>query len=182
MNPIQSFTSALEETFHRYPSFLKLYSLPYTKIVKKEVELAGIRSDNTVLNIGCGGLPFTSVKIAEMTGAKVYAMDNNKQAILSATKLVDKLDLHDKIKFIFGDGTDSLNVDFDKAVVALQARPQDAVVNNLIDSSNNASIVVRIPRKRFRETYGPLPDLSEATNSVKHHMITFDRSVLYESE
>ncbi len=182
MNPIQSFTSTLEKKFYKFPFFFKIYSLPYTKIVQREIRLAGIKPDDTVINVGCGSLPFTAVKLAQMTGAEVYAIDNDEQAILSAAKIVDELNLDDKIKFLFADGKDPIHVDFDKAVVALQVDPQEVVVNNLIENSDDADIVVRIPRKRFRKTYGPFPDLSKAKDSVKHHMLTFDRSVLYEIE
>jgi len=182
MNPIQSFTSALEKKFNKFPFFFKFYSLPYTKIVEREIRLADIKPDDTVINVGCGALPFTSVKLSEITGAKIYAIDNNKQAILSATELIDSLDLADKIEFLFADGKDPIHIDFDKAIVALQVDPQDEVVNNLIEYSNYADIVVRIPRKRFRKTYGSFPDLSKAKDSVKHHMLTFDRSVLYKVE
>jgi len=179
MNPIQSFTSALEKKFHKFPTFFKIYSLPYTKIVEREISLAGINPDDTVINVGCGSLPFTAVKLAQMTGAEVYAIDNDEKAILSAAKIVDELNLNDKIDFMLADGKEQIQIDFDKAIVALQVDPQDEVVNNLIENSDDSDIVVRIPRKKFRETYGPLPDLSETKDFVKHDMLTFDRSVVY---
>jgi len=179
MNPIQSFTSALEKNLHSSSLFFKLYSLPYTKVVEREIRLADITSDDTVLNVGCGSLPFTSVKLAEMTGAKIYALDIDEKAISAAQSLVDTLNLEETIDFIVADGTDTISIDFDKAVVALQVRPQGKTVKNLFScSDNDVSVIVRIPREKFRNTYGPIPDLNKAEKSVKHHMLTFDRSIL----
>ena len=78
---------------------------------------------------------------------------------------------------MFVDSKDPIHVDFDKAIVAFQVAPQDVVVNNLIESSNDADMVVRVPRKGFRKTYRSFLDLSKAKTSVKNHTLKFDRSV-----
>ncbi len=72
-----------------YPAFWLYHNL-YKHVVKKEVELARISQEDTVLNIGCGAIPFTALHIVQMTGAKVIALDKDPEAVSKARYCLKK--------------------------------------------------------------------------------------------
>jgi len=178
MKVIQSFTSSLEKTMYDNPSFFEMYALPYEGVVKREIELGDITSEDTVLNLGCGALPFTAVHIVQLTGARVHAVDKDTNALKRAKKIVDYLGLSEDISFFEDDCLRELPTIFDKALVALQVEPKNRVLENLI-SEEEGSVIVRAPRDGFEETYGEMPDF-EPTDEVEHNMLTFDRSLLFD--
>ena len=173
---IQRMTCALEKRLYKYPSLFKLYSFPYSGVVQREIELGGITSDDVVLNVGCGPLPFTAVHIAEMSGAKVFAVDNDKRAVKLATELVKKLGLSNLIEVLECDGKEHIPVDFNKAVMALHVEPKMEVLKNLLTRSD---VVMRSPRGSLKESYGLHSMHFTPSASTKHLMPTFDRSYLF---
>jgi len=50
----------------------KLYMLPYTRVVRREMDLGDIGKDDVVLNVGCGSMPFTAALITDLTGGDGY--------------------------------------------------------------------------------------------------------------
>ncbi len=172
---IQRFTCALEKFLHKHPSLFRLYSLPYSRVLRREISLAGISSKDTVLNVGCGSLPFTAVYIAESTGAKVYAVDNDPKAVKYATDLVDKLGLSGSIKVLEADGKETVPIEFDIAVLALHVEPKSEVLKNLLPKK----VMMRIPRKSLETSYGLDSIPYTPLGQVDHMMPTFDRSLLY---
>lgn len=180
MNVIQRFTIELEKKMHQHPGLFHLYSLPYTGVVSREIEMCDINEDDTVLNIGCGSLPFTAVHLARMTGARIYAMDNDHDAVRAGKKLVRALGLSDKITVVYGDGSDTIPFVFNKALIALQVEPKYGVLKNLMEN-HNTEVIMRIPREKFKDSYGLKRLFYAPAKVVKHTMLTFDRSFLFSS-
>ncbi len=178
MKAIQRFTASLEKVLHDNHSLFRLYAAPYENVVKREIKLGDISSNDTILNLGCGALPFTAVHLAEVSGAEVYAVDKDKTALIRGKKLVQSMGLSHRIHFLKDDCMEDVPVHFDKALVALQVEPKLRVVENLL-FERNGPVIVRAPRKRFEDTYGEIPD-REPKGEVKHNMLTFNRSVLFD--
>lgn len=173
---IQRFTCALEKLMYNHPALFRLYAVPYSKVVRREIVLAGITSEDVVLNVGFGSLPFTAVHIAESTGAKVYAIDNDPKAVKCANELVDKLGLSRNIKVLEADGKETISIEFDIAVLALHVEPKSEVLKNLLPRSK---VIMRIPRKSLERSYGLDSIPYTSLGQVDHMMPTFDRSLLY---
>jgi len=93
--------------------------------------MANITSTDKVLHIGCGTIPSESMIIAERTKARVVGIDNNKNAVKFAKKIVEKKGLSDLIKIEYCDGEEYPVQDFDVIVVAINVWPIEKVLIHL---------------------------------------------------
>ena len=180
MQLIKSVVAKWEKKCTKIPFLFKLYSWPYKGILEKEIELANISSEDKVLNIGCGAMPFTAVYLAQLTGAEVWAVDRDQEVIERAKSCVRSLGLEDQIKVVEGDGADFTPGFFTAALVALQAEPKTEILENLLDhSKDGARFVFRAARASFASQYDQLATKYKPNRQVKQKMITFDKSVLF---
>ena len=158
-----------------------IYSRPYKRVIENEIRLAGINSNDTVLNIGCGAVPFTALYLALLTGCRVYALDLDPVAAGHALKCVRKAGLEDRITVLHADGCIEFEPHFTVSVVALQAAPKAKILNALNKTSSPGSrFIFRMPSLPYKNHYdclstGHLP-MAEAFQPMR----TFDRSVLYQ--
>ena len=67
----------VEKIIVKLPSLLQLYITYYEDIVDKEINLAKITKQDTVLHIGCGSIPSTSLLVTQKTGARTIGIDKN---------------------------------------------------------------------------------------------------------
>ncbi len=147
-----------EKILSKMPFWARLYSRPYQQTVQTEITLAQIDSEDVVLNIGCGAVPFTAIYLAELTGAKVWAVDKDGKAVEQARFYCEKIGLDKQIRFIEGDGSKSIPVNFTVAVVALQAEPKTLILDNLLGKANPGTrLIFRQPDKLFKSYYDCLP-------------------------
>ncbi len=163
-----------------YPAFA-IYTRLYRDVVKREVDLANVTQDDIVLNVGCGAIPFTAVHVAQLTGAKVIAMDRDELAVQKAKKSLHKFQLDDNIEIHCGDGADSIPFKFDAAIVALQVGEKPNILANLKQSARpGARLIFRQPAEKYQEEYGVLPNNVRADWKVEQTMQTFEHSYLYQ--
>ena len=159
--------------------FYKMYSAPYTGVLNREIKLANINEKDTVLNVGCGGMPFTAIYIAKKTGARVIAIDIDKNAINTARQTIKNYNLENKISLVHVDGKHYPFENFNKALIALQASPKNDILNSLAKKiKNNGMILFRQAREKFNHQYDML-DTHQNNGFVKHKMLTFDRTYLF---
>ncbi len=180
MNIIPRFVAQLEKRVALIPPLVKLYSRFYDEVVFNEIKLAGIDSSTRVLNIGCGGIPFTAIQIAKRTGARVWAVDRDRKAVEVATRCIASLNLEDQVTVLQLDGRDSIDFPFDVALVALQAEPKKEILANLArQGGQTARLIFRSPRRELSHQYDLLPSIPACTDRVSQNQVTFDYSVLY---
>ncbi len=159
---------------------VSLYSGIYNEVVRNEIKLAGITTSDRVLNIGCGGIPFTALLIAKFTGARVWAIGNDQNAVAVARKCVAAQNMDHLISVINHDGRDPFPHDFDVALVALQAEPKQEILDSLIArGGNEARFVFRSPRSEVAHQYDGLPSKPLFNRRIDQKQATFDCSVLY---
>ncbi len=65
----------IEKIAVKFPSLLSAYIIYYEDIVDNEIHLAEITRTDTVLHIGCGSLPSTSLLIAKKTMSRTVGID-----------------------------------------------------------------------------------------------------------
>ncbi|SDZ16797.1 class I SAM-dependent methyltransferase [Tindallia californiensis] len=162
-----------------YPTFC-LYHYLYKPVVEKEVELAGITKEDTVLNIGCGAIPFTALHIVQMTGAKVIALDKDPEAVRMAQHYLKKYGLDKNIEIRVGNGSPEKLPSFTVALIALHIKDKEQMLKNLKNvGSDGGRIVFRQPVEAYREEYGGLCHLDEVHGKVFQNMKTFKQSYLF---
>ncbi len=159
---------------------VKLYSKFYTDVVQNEIKLAGITSADRVLNIGCGGIPFTALLIAKFTGARVWAIDNDQDAVDVARKCINTQNMDSLISVLNFDGRNLFPYEFDVALVALQAEPKKDILESLAAKGGEAArLVFRSPRSEVAHQYDRLPCHPSFNDRIDQKQATFDCSVLY---
>ncbi len=184
MSWIPPVVSAWEKLSSTSRTLTWIYSRPYKQVVKNEIHFAGISSQDTVLNIGCGAVPFTAIYLATLTGAKVVALDKDPQAARLATNCVHNLGLQHMIEVRAMDGSAFHDAGhsqhFTAAIVALQAAPKDRILKGLQASTAAGSrLIFRLPSPAYQQHYDTLETDNSLNSWIRQPMRTFDRSVLY---
>jgi len=180
MGPIQTVVSTLEKYCSRFPFLVGLYSRPYLKVVQREINLAKITFMDRVLNVGCGAIPFTAIHVAVLTGAKVWAMDRDIEAVRHARFCLEKMGLMEQVQVMEGDASLCIPVNFTAAIVALQAEPKELIMNNMLAKALPESrLIFRHPCISYEKHYDRLPNRYNHAGQVNHDMQTFDRSLLF---
>lgn len=171
----------VEKVLTRLPLLSFFYSRPYRGVVEREVKLAAIGDGDVVVNIGCGSVPFTAIYLARLTGAKIVALDKEKEAVECARRYIKARGLADIIRVVWGDGAQISECGSATAwVVALQAAPKNAILQHFLKSApQGARIVFREPRPAFAGQYDQLPCSARPQSETNHNMVTFNRSVLF---
>ncbi len=180
MGAIPMFVAMMERKAAPGGILTSFYSRRYNKVIRKEISLGEITGNDSVLNIGCGGIPYTALQIASATGARVWAIDNNNEAVTTAQKCISTVKMEDRVTALHLDGRDNFPFPFNVAVVALQAEPKKEILENLLRQAEpGARIIFRNPRPKFRQQYDSLPVTPPFSNMVIQNKATFDSSVLY---
>ncbi len=157
----------------------RLYSLPYRHVIKNEIELAGITGQDLVLNIGCGAVPYTAIYLHYFTGAKVWAVDRDREAVEKAHFYLKRLNLLREIKLLHRDAAESIPADFTTALVAVQAEPKASIMDNLLACGGiGKRFVFREAKKYAQSQYDLLPRQRDPVERVKHELLAFN-SVLF---
>lgn len=157
-----------------------IYCRAYKHVIEQEIALANIQEGDVVLNIGCGSLPFTSIHIAQMTNAKVIGIDRDVEAVKNAKEITKKFGVDDRVQIIHGDGEEDLGMDFEVAIVALQAGAKERIYKRLMEQGGEGCrVVFRQPREKFESVYGSLPDSLIPTSKAVHPMKAFKESFLF---
>ncbi len=182
MGLIPAIVSSMEKKGAASSLLVALYSRIYNEVIRNEIALAGISSADRVLNVGCGGIPFTAIQVARLTGAKVCAIDCDGDAVHAAERCIASMKLDGQVSIVESDGTGSLPSDFDVALVALQAEPKKELLENLFYyGGTSARLVFRSPRQEMSHQYDLLPIDPPPCGKVIQNQVTFDSSVMYQN-
>jgi len=179
LNPFPQLVSFLEKKAVSSSLLVNLYARFYHQVVQNEISLAEITEADRVVNLGCGGIPYTSLLVARFTGAQVWAVDRDKEAVQAARRCIASLNLESRVTAINADGASELPV-FEVALVALQAEPKKDILENLLQQGRpGARLVFRRPRSDLLHQYDQLPRCPSPVAHIKQKQVTFDCSVLY---
>ena len=78
----------------------------YREVIKREICLAGITSQDHVLFIGGGNCPFSAILLHQYTGAKVTVIDHNITCVQNAQEAICRLGLEDHVSVLCREGAD----------------------------------------------------------------------------
>ncbi len=180
MKIIPGIVALLEKKAAAGSILARLYSNHYSRVIQKEIELAGITSGDRVLNVGCGGIPFTAITVARLTGARVYAIDCDREAVVAAKRCIKSFGMEKQVEAACINGTAEIPFEYSVALVALQAEPKKEILNNLaLQAAQGAKLVFRKPRPELAHQYDLLPENPEPCALTSHNEATFNCSVLY---
>ena len=116
----------------------------YAELVKKEIKMTKITSKDSVLIIGCGTLPSTSLLISIETKAKIVAIDKDKKAIEGAKTFLSNIQMKDKIILKYADGLDYPLNDFNVIFILYGVKNLEKIIDHLyLKANSNSKIIVR---------------------------------------
>ncbi len=178
MRLIQPIVGSFERLASRIPQLATVYAKPYQTVVQNELDLARVEPGQTVLNIGCGAVPFTAIHTAVLSGASVIAVDCHEPSTVLARRCVEQLGLADSIKILCVPGQSLPELEFDCALVALQAEPKQEILHRLQQLAQKPTpVLFRQPSTEFQQHYDLLDVHHLPHKWVTQPMKTFDRSV-----
>ena len=158
MGVVSFATKAVERMALTFPFLTKALRMNYKKVVENEIALGKINCGDKVLCIGGGPLPYTALEIADRTGAKVEIIDNDMHAVKAAKDLIEKLNMSDRVRVIYGDGQEVDTSEFSVIHVAMQAEPHDRILENVWQKSRAGTrILLRRPNNGLEVLYSNLP-------------------------
>ena len=119
----------------------------YEQIVKNEVDLAQITTNDQILVIGGGTLPITPVLYAKHTQATIVSIDKDPQAVKYSKKFIAHHTLNNKITITLAQGENYPVEGFSVIVVVYGIKNTPAVLQYLSKNMDNTK------RLLFRTTY-----------------------------
>lgn len=172
-----------EKAFMSIPFLSRLYMAPYRKVVQREIELAGLKAGERVLQVGAGSIPFSAIYLAQLGGVSVCAIDIDQQAIARARKKVQELNLAHRVRVELGNGKDFPLTGFTAAFIALQAAPKEEIISHIMNKGRGGMrVVVRQPRERLVSQYSRVSGNWPCQGKTRHKMVTFSCSLLFTKE
>ena len=147
ISPFFDIAQQLESFAVRSLPFSALYgALFYKKMLNRELVLAGLRKEDSLLHIGCGSFPYTALYLAER-GYQVEACDYNESAVDSACQLIKERGLSSKISVFHKNG---LEVDcslYDAIWLSLNIYPKGKILFHIMKTMKTESKLI------FRNLY-----------------------------
>jgi len=134
----------VEKLFVKLDKLLLYYLSFYNEMISNEIKMASISSQDSVLHIGCGSIPATSIILNQKTGSKITAIDKDFNSIKNAKLLLSKLENVEDIEIVRANGLDLSVEDFNLVIISDGISVLDEILKFLSKSiKKNAKIIVR---------------------------------------
>jgi len=146
-----------EKLGHHFDIISSNYVGIYADVVREEIKLAKISSEDQILVIGAGSIPSTSIILAKETDAKIKSIDKDDEAAIKASKFIKKIGLENKIDIKSGNGLNYPVKDFNVIFILYGVKQKPELLQYLSKNINKNTRVV------YRETN----DIQSKTNNKK---------------
>ncbi len=161
-------TQILENMMAKHKFLQNIMFSYYKPIVKKEVCLSNVNSNDKILCVGGGYFPCTAILFHKLSGATVTVIDNDIDSIIPARELVKSLGLSEKVIVKHTDGMNISAENFDVVHIAMQISPKEDVFKNIYSHMQAKSkILVRTPKEHLERGYQPFKNVLVQNSSVK---------------
>lgn len=129
----------------------------YRDVIKKEITLADITSDDHILCIGGGNCPFSAILFHRATGAKVTVIDNISDCAAKAREVISRLGLDGYVRVFNEDGCSADLGGYTVVHFAMQVAPMDTVFAAVEKSAApGTKLLIRRPKKCLSKLYSRL--------------------------
>lgn len=88
--------AGLELSFASLPWAFELLVERYRPLVHRDTDLAEITEGGRGLAVGCGAMPYTAALIAELSSARVFALDRGRRALEAARGTLQRVGVADR--------------------------------------------------------------------------------------
>ena len=173
---IVAFTQRLEYWASQSRLVYFILSFYYRHIVKKEVRLAKISADDSVLCIGGGACPYTAILIAKYTGAAVTVIDNNADCVDQAGEQIKRLGL-ERVEVSYNEGAVCRYGGYSVIHLAMQISPKEAVLQKIhTEADPGTRVLVRNPKPALDKLNCPCRHEISCGVRVDHRLCNLDHT------
>ena len=149
-------------------AFLPLYIGYYDDIVESEITLAQVKASDTVLHVGCGPVPSTSVLFAQKTKASVVGIDKQHRAVDDAWSCIQQLRLEKRVRVECANALDFPLEGFDVIIVSQGVEPRYDILERI------SSVMNKGVRVMFRTVSSVEGGLSEEDQVLRRFFKVVD--------
>ncbi len=143
-----------EKIVHNFDFVTNEYLNIYNDMVNNEIKLANLSSNDSVLVIGCGSIPSTPVIVEQKIGVKIVGIDIDKNAVRSAKRIINNLNLTDKIKIKQVNGLDYSVKEFDVIFILYGVTKPAEFLKYLSDKiKSGTKVIIRLHSNSFEEQF-----------------------------
>ena len=128
----------------------------YKEIVEKEINISDVSSDDSVLIIGCGSIPATSILVSNNSNSKkIVSIDYDLKAVKNAISFINSSSFDKNLKFEHADGMKYPVGNFDVIFVLYGIKKQKDILEYLFyNMKNNSRIIFRTTTDSFTKPLG----------------------------
>ncbi|SHJ63673.1 Nicotianamine synthase protein [Anaerobranca californiensis DSM 14826] len=172
-------TNFFEKILVKVPLFSILYLLFYKKAVETEWEFAGLLTEDKVLFIGGGAIPYSAIILSNKV-KHITVIDNDKKSVNLAKKIINYFRINN-ITINYENGQYVNPKDYDVIFLPLQAQPKNKILANIKSHCHeNTKILMRIPKKAFTKFYTPIKDLAIKNYKEKAvNQLTYNKIIMF---
>jgi protein-L-isoaspartate O-methyltransferase len=135
-----------EDLSYRLPYLASIYIKFHEYSVKKEIELLDLSSNEKILHIGCGAIPYTCIILSDYIRSKIEGIDNDQIIVEKSKRYIEKNGLTDLIQIKKGDGTTYDVSSYDIVILSYGIENHEQVLQNIINKiDKDKKILLRIP-------------------------------------
>jgi nicotianamine synthase-like protein len=181
----ERFETDLEEEFSERllvgDTNVKQYPLygRFVRLVSNEVGLLNLNSGDQIAMVGSGPFPISSIIFSVHFGMRVIAVERNRNAAILSERVVKHLGLQNDIKVECGHGQQLVSDDVSSAIIALLAKPKDAILDNVFRNFIRcASVICRTSHGIRQALYAPTDMKAlQPYNIIDTHLATGDQTI-----
>lgn len=153
---------------------------PMFEFAKKEAELAKIDKNSKVLFAGSGSFPESAISYALKIGCQVTCIDYNVESVCLSQKLINKLNLQDKISIIYANALDFDYKNYTHIVIAALCTDKQNVLKRICTTSNNStSIICRNVEGLKKLLYEPIGEFYPEHFKFQAFLPSFDNTIIH---
>ena len=162
----------IEKILIRFPKLHHLYFDFYDEMTENEISLANISKNDTILHIGCGPIPATSILLAKKSGAQVITIDNNPRSVKQAISCVLESGVANKVQIQHVEANRFPVDKFNVIILSQGIRLSKELLKHIYQSmKDDARVVVRTsssPSGEFSQNNLFIRDIFKIDKMVAH--------------
>lgn len=153
----------IEKIVVKFPSFLSSYITYYQDIVENEIRLARITAQDTILHIGCGSLPATSLLISQKKGSHTIGIEKNLSSVRDAQYCVKVMHQEHLLQIIQSNALDYPMNTSNVIIISQGIEPRYKVLTYI---ANNIQPETRVLFRTFSSNTGHMMPQDEILTSL----------------
>jgi len=162
---------------HKFNFFTRWY---YDKSIgneyQKEFKTFHMRTEDTVLHIGCGSFPLTELTLARKIKCSITGIDKDKIAVRNAKKTIKEATLQTLVTIHNGSGESYPVEPFTTIIISSCAHPKENILNHILrHAKKGTKIIIREVETSARQIqeYTEKQSKLQFIASIDHHPFPF---------